>query len=55
MENKSEQKRDIEISILKGDKLFNQNIPFVINLLAPEKKEQEEKRISADLICVIDI
>ena len=55
MENKSEQNRDIEISILKGDKLFNQNTPFVINLLAPEKKEQEEKRISADLICVIDI
>ena len=55
MENKSEQKRDIEISILKGDKLFNKNTPFVINLLAPEKKEQEEKRISADLICVIDI
>ena len=51
----NDQKKEIEISILKGDKLFNENTPFVINLLAPETKEQEEKRVSADLICVIDI
>jgi len=51
----NEQKKEVEISILKGDKLFNENTPFVINLLAPESKEQEEKRVSADLICVIDI
>ena len=55
MENSSEQKKNIEISVLKGDKLFNANTPFIINLFAPEVKEQEEKRVSADLICVIDI
>ena len=27
-----EKNNEIEISILKGDKLFNQNTPFVINL-----------------------
>ena len=55
MEDSSEQKKNIEISILKGDKLFNENTPFIINLFAPESKEQEEKRVNADLICVIDI
>ena len=55
MEDSSEQKKNIEISVLKGDKLFNANTPFIINLFAPEVKEQEEKRVSADLICVIDI
>ena len=56
MEDKSEQKKDIEISIYKGDKLFNKNTPFVVNLFAPEAKEEsDEKRVSADLICVIDI
>ena len=46
----------IDISVLKGDKLFNENTPFVINLFAPEaEKEEDEKRVSADLICVIDI
>ena len=56
MEDKSEQKKEIEISIYKGDKLFNKNTPFVVNLFAPEAKEEsDEKRVSADLICVIDI
>ena len=55
MEDKSDQKNDIEISILKGDKLFNQNTPFIINLFSPEPKEQDEQRISADLICIIDV
>ena len=55
MEDKSDQKNDIEISILKGDKLFNQNTPFIINLFKPEPKEQEEKRVNADLICIIDV
>ena len=50
-----EQKKEVEITILKGDKLFNENTPFVINLLYPESKEQEEKRVSADLVCIIDI
>ena len=44
----------IEISVLKGDKLFNENIPFVININTPEPKE-DEKKCNADLICVIDI
>ena len=52
----SEKKKEIEISAYKGDKLFNENTPFVINLFAPEaEKEEDEKRVSADLICVIDI
>ena len=51
----NEQKKEVEITILKGDKLFNENTPFVINLLYPESKEQEEKRVSADLVCIIDI
>ena len=55
MEDNKEQKKEIEISIFKGDKLFNDNSPFVINILAPESKDQEEKRISADLICIIDV
>ena len=57
MEVEKEQKKDIEVSIYKGDKLFNQNTPFVINLFAPEVKveEEEAKRVRADLVCVIDI
>ena len=43
MEDKSEQKNDIEISILKGDKLFNQNTPFIINLFKPEPKNKKKK------------
>ena len=56
MEVEKDQKKDIEISIYKGDKLFNQNTPFIINLFAPEKKveEEEEKKVRADLVCVID-
>ena len=55
MEVEEVKKNDIEISIFKGDKLFNQYIPLVINLFSPEPKEKDEKRVSADLICVIDI
>ena len=50
MENNNE----IEISIIKGDKLFNENTPFVINLSCTELIE-ENKKINADLICVIDV
>ena len=53
-----EEKSNIQISVLKGFKLFNQNTPFVINLFAkePESPEKEtENRTNADLICVIDI
>ena len=45
---------EIEISVLKGDKLFNQNTPFIININSPQPKEGE-KTCNADLICVIDI
>ena len=45
---------EIEISVLKGDKLFNENTPFIININSPEPKE-DEKKCNADLICVIDI
>ena len=55
MEIKPVTKQPVEISIYKGDKLFNANIPFVVNLFAQESKDEEEQRISADLICVIDI
>ena len=44
----------IYISVLKGDKLFNENTPFIINLSSPQP-ENTEKRFNADLICVIDI
>ena len=49
-----EKNNDIEISILKADKLFNENTPFVINLSSPEPDE-DIKKSNADLICVIDI
>ena len=44
----------IEISVLKGDKLFNENTPFVINISSPQP-EINEKKCNADLICVIDV
>ena len=46
--------KKINISILQGSKLFNENTPFIINILSPQP-ENTEKRFSADLICVIDI
>ena len=57
MEDKPKGDKNIELSVLKGFKLFNQNTPFVINIFAPElnEKEQKEKRINADLIFIIDI
>ena len=55
MEDKYTEKQTIDISVLKGDKLFNQNTPFIINLFAPESKDLEEKTVSADLICIIDV
>jgi len=45
---------EIGISIIKGDKLFNSNSPFAINLLSLQA-EGIEKKCNADLICVIDI
>ena len=45
---------DIRISILKGDKLLNENTPFVLNLSTPQPDEND-KKCNVDLICVIDI
>ena len=53
MEINSIENKGIEFSILKGDRLFNKNTPFVINIIAQESKK-EETRINADLICIID-
>lgn len=47
------EKEGIDITILKGDKLFNENTPFVINIFSPDK-DISNKRSYADLICVID-
>ena len=47
-------KTEVNLSIIKGDKLFNENTPFVINIFSPESKKLE-KNSNADLICVIDI
>jgi len=47
-------KTQIDISVLKGDKLFNENTPFVINISSPQP-EIDDKKCNADLICVIDI
>ena len=55
MQSKPTTKQQVEISIYKGDKLLNENTPFVVNLLAPESKEQTAQKVNADLICVIDI
>ena len=47
------EKEGIDITILKGDKLFNENTPFVVNIFSPDK-DLSNKRSYADLICVID-
>ena len=45
---------NVNISIMKGDKLFNENTPFVVNVFVPESKNLKI-RSKVDLICVIDI
>ena len=42
----------IDISILKGEKLFNNNTPIVVNIVSEEIKE---KNSNVELICVIDV
>ena len=42
----------IDISILKGEKLFNKNTPIVVNIVSEEVKE---KSSNVELICVIDV
>ena len=46
--------KDLEISVLKGDKLFNEYTPFVININT-QKLKVAKKMCNADLICVIDV
>lgn len=48
-----ESTEEMKISVLKGDKLFNENTPFTINFSFPPKDESI-KNYSTDLICVID-
>ena len=42
----------IDISILKGEKLFNKNTPIVVNIIPEEIKE---KSSHTELVCVIDV
>ena len=42
----------LDISILKGDKLFNNNTPIIINIDSPNTTD---KKSNVDLICVIDV
>ena len=44
---------EIQISVLKGDKIFNENTPFVINISSPDP-DANTKKCNTDLICVID-
>ena len=45
--------KQVDISVLKGDKLFNENTSFIINFSFPNE-EISNKRCNADLICIID-
>jgi len=47
-------KKEIQLSVMKGDKLFNEYTPFVINIICPDSKKLQ-KHSNADIICVIDI
>ena len=47
-----ENNKKINISILQGSKLFNENTPFIININSPDTMI---KKSNVDLICIIDI
>ena len=47
-----EENKKVNISILQGSKLFNENTPFIINLNSPDTIN---KKSNVDLICIIDI
>ena len=51
---KNNEKDIVQLSVSKGDKLFNDNTPFVINIFSPESKALK-KKCNVDLIFVIDI
>ena len=44
--------KKVNISILQGNKLFNENTPFIINL---NSLDTINKKSNVDLICIIDI
>ena len=44
--------KNVNISILQGSKLFNENTPFIINLNSPDTIN---KKSNVDLICIIDV
>ena len=47
-----ENNKIVNISILQGSKLFNENTPFIININSPDTIN---KKSNVDLICIIDI
>ena len=47
-----EDNKKINISVLQGSKLFNENTPFIINL---NSLDTINKKSNVDLICIIDI
>jgi Mg-chelatase subunit ChlD len=47
-----EDKKKINISVLQGSKLFNENVPFIINL---NSLDTINKKSNVDLICIIDV
>ena len=40
---KNNKKDIVQLSVSKGDKLFNDNTPFVINIFSPESKTLKKK------------
>ena len=51
-EETQEGNKNVNISILQGSKLFNENTPFIINLNSPDTMN---KKSNVDLICIIDV
>ena len=47
-----QENKNVNISILQGSKLFNENTPFIINLNSPDTIN---KKSNVDLICIIDV
>ena len=47
-----ENNKKVNISVLQGRKLFNENTPFIININSPDTIM---KKSNVDLICIIDI
>lgn len=43
---------EIDINVMRGESLFNSNLPVIINLKSPEINE---RKTNVDLVCVIDV